>query len=305
MFLSLFGLDIGTPNRTINSQDLSGLNSKEIIPVLLLALKGSFIHTILEISGAVIALSVMVQSFVHYYIKRDSIAPAIGIAWAWSGLIDVFHTLVSNKSITCSDPLNALPLTWSISRAFNAISLLLVIALYYKNKEKSGNRLLILNILMAVIAFFLMAYNMFSSSLPRSVFKPEEFIFPRPYDLILSLPYIVILVLLYNIYKQRKDILSFSIFVSMIPAFMSQIYMGFGGSTLFNNYFNIAHILKTFQFVVPVWGFSLEYIDSYAESKETGKLKTEIEEKKLLTDKITGIIQKMFTIKEVNSGIYG
>jgi methyl-accepting chemotaxis protein len=297
-FVSLVGYDFGTPNELFKPDQVSHLQPNELLSLLLTSLRGSFIHTMLEMSSAIVALLVMILSFTYYRLRRDTLAPAIGIAWAWSGAIDIFHTLVSNKIITCNDPVHALPLTWTISRAYNAFAIIFIILLFY-NKDRSSARLYVLNIFMSIFAIALMGYNMLSVSLPPSVFKPDLFFIPRPYDLIIAFVYIIDSILLYNIYKTRKDTLSFSVLLSMIPAIMSEVYMAIGGNALFNNYFNIAHIAKTVQFVLPIWGFSIEYVDTYNRSLETNRLKTEIEEKKSVAEQVIEIIKKMVSTKEM------
>ncbi len=299
LFLSLVGLDMGTPNLPLKGETLAPMLEKELATFVLESLRGSFIHTILEMSGAMVALVVTVLSFVYYLLKKESVAPAIGIAWGWSAIFDIFHTLVSNKTILCNDPLNALPLTWSISRTFNIVSLFLVIIFFYNQNKIRSLRLVSLNILIGSIALILMAYNMLSTSLPKTAFKPNEFFIARPYDLFLGFIYIILLFMIYTIYKSRKDTLTFSIFLSLIPATMSEFYMGLGGSSVFNHFFNVAHIVKAWQFMIPIWGFSIDYVESFRKAQETINLKSEIDSKKELANELGNAIKKVVSVQEI------
>lgn len=299
LFISSLGFDFGTPNQTHKPDLFAQIKPTDILPTMLVSLKGSFLHTMMEVSGFSIAFLVMVLSYVHYSLKKDPIAPAIGFAWAWSGGIDIFHTLVSNKTILCNDPLNALPFTWTISRAFNAIALLIILLIYLQNTKTHKAKMIVLNIFLSVLAIGLIAYNMFSDSLPRSVFKSNEFFIPRPYDFGFAFIFLIDFLILLKVYNLRKDTLTFSILISMIPAFMSQLYMGLGGSSLFNNYFNIAHFVKLVQFAIPIWGFSMEYIETYRKSEEAIQLKDEINTKNEITQKLIPVFSKMLNIKEM------
>ena len=54
----------------------------------------------------------------------------------------------------------------------------------------------------------------------------------------------------------------------MIPEIATQVYMAFGSTALFDNYFNIAHFLKIIAYLVPFTGLVLSYMHTYQQEKE-------------------------------------
>lgn len=289
--LSLIGINMGTPNQLIRAEQLEKLEAPGITGLMLSSMKGSFVHTIQEIVSAMAAIFVMALAFVNFRLKKEQITLVIGYAWIWSGFLDLFHILVSNKLIHCNEPITALPLTWTISRFFNGIALLLVLLFYKEGKKR-------ISLILGILAISLMVYNLYGTNLPKTIFKPEDFFIPRPYDVALIIVFGINTFLLYNLYREKKDFLTFSLLVSMIPAIFTQFYMGFFGKALFDNYFNIAHTTKIIQFLIPLVGLVWEQILFFKAALESRELKKELEEKDLVAVKLKTITEKFAKIEE-------
>ena len=233
------------------------------------ALSGSYTHTILEWSAVCAAVFTCLLCLSHFAPAEDPSVPVIGIALACAGAMDAFHTLAADNLIfVTADNQELIPLTWALSRLFNAGILLVSVGLFIRRplsarkgfprkSKRSWLTVCLLGLLFVVIAGNLVVVCAGSGHLPRTMF-PQSVI-KRPYDVVPIAMYLLCAgVVLPLYYRRHRSIFALAIFLSLIPQIATQLYMVFGSHTLFDGAFNVAHVLKVFGYAIPCIGIMAE-----------------------------------------------
>jgi len=271
--LNLLGLDFGTPGQSFDLQDALNWENSQVVDAMHYALAGSFVHTILEWSACCVAVLIVLLSFLNYSIKGNPITPTLGIALFFAGVMDGFHTLVSDRLInTVADPENLIPFTWAICRLFHALIMIggvLILLMNTsidssakKNSKKRFRLIFSVSIVFGFVAYGIIYFSATSHHLPETMF-PNSLI-TRPWDVIPLLLFLLSGWVLYPMfYRKEPSIFADSLIISVIPNVATQVYMAFGSTALFDNNFNIAHFLKIIAYLVPLTGLCLEYIETY------------------------------------------
>jgi signal transduction histidine kinase/ActR/RegA family two-component response regulator len=264
--LTFAGVDFGFPDRVPDLAALARLSPLARIDALRFCLQGSFLHTILEWTAVCLAVLTALISFVYFDLTRTLVAPMIGVALFWSGCLDAFHTLASDHFIhRVADVDRFVPITWTVSRLFGCIVLLLGagILLTGGRSNRSG-RILLLGTggAFGIGTGALMYYCARSTHLPQSQF-PGAFL-ARPYDLIPVILYVAVgAPLFWFLNRREKNPFSHALLLSILPQSASELHMALGSSTLYDSHFNIAHFLKIVAYAVPLAGLLLDYMHTY------------------------------------------
>jgi hypothetical protein len=123
--LSFGGVDFGWPDYAPDLGALSRLAPAARIDSLRYCLQGSFLHNLLEWTAVCLAVLTELFSFIHFRLTGTMLAPVIGAALFWSGCVDAFHTLASDHFIhRVADAARFIPITWTASRLFSCVVLL-------------------------------------------------------------------------------------------------------------------------------------------------------------------------------------
>jgi PAS domain S-box-containing protein len=226
--------------------------------------RGLLTYTILVWTAICMAFFSFVLSFFHYYLKRDVVSPVIGISLVWGGFMDVFHTLAADRLIQASaENEKLIPLTWAVGRTFSIVILLIGVMVLmirrYRGIERGNMRLLImLSLAFGLAAYALIYYLANSEKLPIVVFP--DAIISRPWDVYPLLIYVIAGTYVFRkFHQQRRDHFSFSIWISILPDFVTQLHMAFGSTELFDNHFNLAHFFKVTSYAVPAMGLMMDF----------------------------------------------
>lgn len=266
LILNLLGLDLGSHSTPLSSQ----YYTVDEIPndALYSALAGSMHHALLEWSAVSIAVLTALVSFIHYTVKRDLTIPIIGMALLSAGLVDSFHTLAATRIIEANAPnTNFIPFTWAISRIFNA-SIMLIgvsISIMLSRRQLATSQvplqkgltiigitsLLFLGLSYAVVHF---AAN--SINLPQTMYANA--LISRPLDILPLAIFLLCGALFWTWYKLQYSVVKFSLVLCIIPELATQLHMAFGSSQLFDNHFNIAHVLKTLAYGTVFFGVLID-----------------------------------------------
>ncbi len=282
--LNILGFDFASSSGFLDpdiSMELTGTRQTDN---LFHALSGSFTHTILEWSAFCVAIMTVLLSFTHYYIKRDTATPIIGVALFCAGCMDAFHTLAADRLIEATaDNRNLIPFTWAICRLFNSIILIAGVALLLiKGDRKSGSKLVIVTSLgFGILAYSIINYCATNAQLPNTMY-PNALI-SRPWDVAPLILFLISGVWIFpKFYKKEPSVFSHSLIISIIPQIATQAHMVFGSAALFDNSFNVAHFLKILAYLVPFLGLLLEYVYTYNLEKT---LVSELNQAKIEADK--------------------
>ncbi|MFT5755521.1 MAG: PAS domain S-box-containing protein [Alteromonadaceae bacterium] len=269
--LNLLGVDFGSQFvPLITSNDTNFVISHDD---QFQALSGAFHHALMEWSAVTLALIAAIASFFHYHRCRNISVAIIGLAFLCAGFIDAFHTLAATRIIASSAPSNDfIPFTWALSRLFNVCMLIAagLLSLWFtrraspfhpeakinsvdSNKTVSYQDKILIVISCLFIGFSLLTVLLATSAtLPQTTF-PNAFI-TRPYDVIPLALFIFTGSLIWSWYQNKHTNLRLALLLSIIPEVATQLHMTFGSTALFDNHFNIAHLLKVFAYSILTFG---------------------------------------------------
>ncbi|MFT7560156.1 MAG: two-component system sensor histidine kinase/response regulator [Flavobacteriales bacterium] len=249
--LNLLGIDFGSNSLSLVSSELaaSELSADELFHVL----AGSLHYVILEWSAVSIAVIAALVSIVHYQRHHNITIPIIGMALLCAGGVDAFHTLAVTRIIDASaSNEDFISFSWAFSRIFTATIMVfgLVLNLWISRNSiyRHGNKRENSRILITVMGvFILLAYVSASwlgssDSLPQTTY-PDALI-TRPYDVLPLALFLIGAALAWVWYQIGPSFIKYALLLSMIPEISTQLHMAFGSQVLFDNDFNIAHILQ-------------------------------------------------------------
>ncbi|HIK09226.1 MAG TPA: histidine kinase [Oscillatoriaceae cyanobacterium M33_DOE_052] len=249
------------------------------------SLAGDFTHTILEWSAFCTAIFTVILAFAHFSIDRNPTTPVIGVTLLCAGVMDAFHTLAADRLIDAvADNQNLIPFTWAICRLANALLAATGISILMASNTKKWQHNIHFVFIMTS-GFVLMAYGIIhfcatSQILPETIFP--DAIIARPWDVAPLLIFIMSGIFLYpKFYQENPSIFSHALVISTIPNTATQLYMVFGSDELFDNNFNVAHLLKIIAYLVPLMGLIFDYSFTHkALHKSHQSLKEEMKRRK-------------------------
>ena len=270
--LTLLGFDFSSHPVPFDPAAASSMAKGELIDAMFHQLPGAFTHTLLEWSAFCAAIFTVILAFSHYRITGDATTPIIGVALFCAGCMDAFHTLAAARLIEAvADNHDLIPFTWAICRMFNALIMIFGVGLLLvtgANKWKTDMRMIVLvSLVFAFVGYLLIHYCATSQQLPQTMFPNE--VITRPWDVGPLLLFLFAGLVIYpKFYKLRPSLFTHALIISAIPEVAVEMYMAFGSTALFDNYFNIAHFLKVVAYLVPFAGLVLGYIRTYQEEQQ-------------------------------------
>jgi len=277
--LGLLGMDFGTQGKPFPFSEAVGMAGHEQVDAMHRTLSGSFWHTIHEWSAVCTAVFIVVLAFIHFRLTGAMITPIIAVALFCAGAMDAFHTFAADRLIeVVADNRNLIPFTWAISRLFNALILIGGMGLFLlkdwkgEEGEQRGNLgfILLVSLIFGVIAYAIIHTCATSDQLPETMF-PEALI-TRPWDVAPLILYLFAGAVVFpRFFRKYPSLFSHALVVSTIPQVMTQLYMAFGSTALFDSHFNIAHCIKIVAYAVPFTGLALDYVRTYRVQKVLGE----------------------------------
>lgn len=276
--LNLAGVHFGTADDTVSvtADGLRNLGEHARVDLLHRALRGSFVHTVLEWTAFSTAAFTAVLSFTRARIERDPITPIVGLALFWAGCLDAFHTIATDRMVrAAADNQSLVPFTWVLSRLFNATILLLGVGVVLLRWQRLRQRSRPLVIGMACAGFGITAVAaihlcLTSEHLPATT-NSDAFI-KRPWDVAPLLLYAIAGGVVFPLFHRRqRSQFSASLWLSTLPQIVTQLHMAFGSSAIYDNHFNIAHFLKIVAYLVPFLGLLLDFSRAYRQVTEANQ----------------------------------
>jgi PAS domain S-box-containing protein len=231
---------------------------------------GSFTHTILDWTSVCAAGCVVILIFVQFRLTREPSLPIIGVAIACAGVMEAFHTVAAECSIQSAtmDDSVFLPFTWTLSRLFNSVILMVAVGLFAFSAgptlQRSRKSVIGISLLFVSVTGITIHICGTAETLPVGLFPGA--LVKRPYDILPLVPYLLCLGLIFPKYlERRRSLFGLSLLWSLIPHIAAQFYMAFGSSELYDSCFNVAHALKAVAYALPLVGLLMEYQQTYAE----------------------------------------
>jgi len=273
LFFNLLGVDFSSVSIPLPTAE-SALKNDISADQQFYALKGALHHALLEWSAVILAVIGGLAAFVHYYQYKDISIPIIGLALLCAGFTDAFHTLAATRIISANVPnSDFIPFTWAFSRVFNASIMILgvLLSLWLTDKsvnsaaqhsERTNNHsiiiLSIIGILFISLAISTVIWAATSNYVPQTTFKNA--LITRPYDVVPLALFVLSAVLVWFWHQRKSTRLKFALLLSLIPEVVTQLHMSFGSIALFDNHFNIAHILKVIAYSILVFGILMSLL---------------------------------------------
>jgi len=253
-----YGLDWGMPEALVNTAWRGPIGPSDRL------LPASNLHTLLEVVSVMLALASGGLALGHYRMVSDPSLPIFGAALICTAAMDTYHCLATVgliSSVASAEQLG--PFTWVVARTTNAVVLLCGVALACVPSVRevlSRHPWSVLASSGLGVALSTLALHWASSAavLP-SIIHPRSWL-PRPSDLLPLAPLLGCAVLLRFVYlRERWSSFAYSLWLSLIPATATQLYMAFRSAEIFDAAFITAHALKALAYLPPMIGVVLEY----------------------------------------------
>jgi signal transduction histidine kinase/ActR/RegA family two-component response regulator len=266
--LGLAGVDFGSPLRVPDPAALTRLSPMAQLVELNRALEGAYLHNLLEWTAVCLASMTAIIAFFHFGRTRDLVTPVIGAALFWSGCMDALHILAADDLIHRTAAVERfIPITWTASRAFSCIVLLIGCGLVLgrrPDRNRWGNKLIFGVVgLFGAGSYLLVYFCAQSARLPQCLFPGT--LVPRPYDLI---PVVLYMFVGYPVFRhlnrRMPSRFAHALLVSVVPQVVSELHMALGAGVLYDTNFNVAHWLKILAYAVPLSGLLLDYAQTYS-----------------------------------------
>ncbi len=229
---------------------------------------GGFTHALLEWSAICAALFSAMLLFIHYGIRKESSLCVIGVALACTGVLDVFHILLTDGIVHgAAFDGDIMMFSWVASRMFNAMIFLFIVSVFALQPAEraaggaAGTLRAAVSATCVLSAIATIGFSLLWEDLPQTILATGAV--KRPYDVLPIGPYLLCLTIVFPIYHHRnRTPFSISLLLSLIPQLATQLYMAFGSAYPFDSAFNIAHATKLLACMVPAMGVLAGFIQS-------------------------------------------
>lgn len=280
--LNLLGVDFSS--QSVNFSELRERIADVTADDKFNAVKGGLHHALMEWTAVSIALIAGLATFMHYQKHHDVSVPIIGLALLCAGFIDAFHTLAATRVISANVPnVDFIPFTWAFSRTFNASLILVAISISFwlrnqynfgeLDKQLKWQKAYGSNKALSVVAIAFVGLSILSvllaatsESLPQTIFK--QALITRPFDVLPFGLFAVAMTVGLRWYRRAPSAIRYALVLSLVPELVAQLHMTFGSTALFDNDFNIAHVLKVVAYGCLLIGILYSIFDSNEVEKQ-------------------------------------
>ncbi len=263
-FVNFLGADVGSLSQPFGVKELTewqlSKSSPQLFDYMYTHLRGGGYHSLLEWSAVMLAILCSAIALLHYSIDKDITGLLIGLALLSSGVTDAFHTLTGIRLIDAASQSELLiPFSWTLSRGFTALALLISAITLYADRRSYQLTLkhaICIGAIMLITAYGLGMYMAVSDTpqrptLQNTVYRQIFNTFPLPVFLISGFFF-------WKLYLRRPGYFTVMLLLSLMPCAMAELYLMAGSKALFDHYFNSAHGLKIFAYTLPFIGYMLD-----------------------------------------------
>ena len=236
-----------------------------VFPVVLNSTyKGSpDIHATLEMAGSLVGVLAGIVLVVHFYVLGSRFYLLVGLAYFINGAEDFVHGLISFRNLFNLPPEQlklAIPATYVTGRILMGLFLIAApfVTTWFGESTHSKRETVQVSF-SAIVVSIILTWWAFYLSLPETI-RPEMFI-PRPLDFLSAIILGVALVAFLRMYHRDRNQLTWWITLSICVNVVGQLIMSFSRS-IYDPFFDIAHLYKVFGYMIPVLGFSLHQIEN-------------------------------------------
>lgn len=233
---------------------------------------GPLFYNLWMVFGIATAMIVSCLAFADYYVKKEISTAIIGLALLTAALYDAFYfVLYSNESAVQGDLGDQIYLSWFISRVLHSMLLLLGTLLYLgirpKNKFADKQKRSLLIKTSFLFAIMLIGAVLLTRENPYIPYRLINSFLTHPLALIPLVIYLGWgLLILPAFLKQNSSVFSKVLVLSIVPAVIAQCLMATHQYS-FDSRFNIAYFLGAVNYIVPLFGISMNYMNTIRNEK--------------------------------------
>ncbi|NQT32532.1 MAG: PAS domain S-box protein, partial [Candidatus Omnitrophica bacterium] len=231
------------------------------------------VHALLEFWAGFTALTAAGIILVHFFATGKRFFLLISLGFTLQGTEDLVHAVYAWSRIWPAEQASItsfVPGTYVVGRLILIVCIIL--ALYFGKTIVDANKRRKEAILYNSLGFLTAAITMvIIINLPLPRFMLEGPI-SRPVDLVAAIIYLIAFFCFVNVYKQRETHTPFmwSMIASIIFGFAAQIYMVYS-QRLYDAQFDMAHIIKIFSYIFPIFGIAVGTFGMYKKEEELAK----------------------------------
>ena len=299
VILNLFGISFGLTAVYLNPYRVMKLFEFEHEEGIREILQGRAVHTIFVSLSIAIAFLTVVLAFIDFRIKGEVSTPIVGVALFCSGLLEAFHILVSTRIIdTPNQQYYITSFTWLFCRLFHGLILIFGVGIFlvrgefFREQFKKGARRFVnyITVIFVFLTFSTIVILFFDKNIPNIQYPYRNI--ARTYDLVpLGLYIVAGLYIFPKFYEKFPSVFSQTLLLSTIPAAAAQLYMAFGSDELYDNEFNISHLMVAFTYFIPFVGLGMNYLQTHRNEKRViEELNVEASTRKAAEENLTGVL---------------
>jgi len=244
--------------------------------------RGMIFFTIWLIAGVTVALITSALSFIDFFVKRSLSTTVVGGGALAMGIYELFYFFIGLQEHSSAIDIYS---RWFISRTLHLV--LIFGAIFYF----SFSRIKIIrnpfNKKWRLLAFHVCNIVALSSAVIFTYLLEDNFMWDikvgalkHPFELTIIASYLIFGIFILPAFLRRfPSVFANLMGLSIIPAVLSSLLMAFH-SQPFDTLFNTAYFLRIIQYLMPLLGIGLNYIDSSNKERRTLKqLHIEIRER--------------------------
>ena len=254
-------------------------------PLLVLreAVRGAYIHTILEWLTLLSAVFFCLLAYARFRLERDYALPFLGLTLVLAGVLTVSRGLADAGLIAGDErAASLLPLVWATTRSLVAAMLVLGVALVVWMEGRSRFVSSCALLVSASVGFAVLAHGLTARFAASSLLTQDASLAHLVTQTVEWFPaaiYVGAALLIYPRYLAvRSDAVSAAFALSLIPHLAAEFYKTFLSANLLDSAFNIAHVLDTLAYLLPVGGLLFDYFSTFRElEQKTARLNEQSE----------------------------
>ncbi len=267
LVLKLVGVDLGSAPPPRDAGGLALLSGDELSMALHRALRGAFVHALLDWTAVLLALVTGVLALGLYRLRRQTVTAVVGLAMFGAGLMDAFHTLAAHRLILPNAVTgDYVSFSWAVSRFYQAGMLLLGTATFVVlpklGRRASAWGLTLVGLGFGGAAWVLINVLVATEKIPPMVYPGA--LFPRPWDILPMMFFgIAGVSVLPRLHRALPSVFTHALLFSSIPNVTAELHMALGSHSLLDHDHNAAHALRVLAYAVIAVGIAVDYLDQH------------------------------------------
>ncbi len=228
----------------------------------------SDLHATIEMVGALFGVIAGIALVAHFYTLGNRFQLLIGLAFFVNSAEDFVHGLLAFRNLFglhASSLAQSIPATYVTGRLLLGVILLLAPSmptwLGESKDPKRETKWISLAVVTVSVALTALAFRI---PLPKFIYP--HLLISRPVDFLSAIVLLVALIAFLREYHRERDMLTWWISLSIAVNVVGQVLMSFSKS-LYDPFFDIAHVYKVLGYMIPLLGFSLYQIAIITERK--------------------------------------